>query len=54
MNPCRSQILRGGFLNGQCNLTRRAVVLDYPGTIHRNVRGTLIEIGYGIATGLHH
>src|ERR1039458_8563902 len=32
---------------------RRAVVLHHPGMINRNVGGSLIEIGYWIATGFH-
>ena len=42
------------FPNPQRNLVRRAVVLHYPGMVDRNVGGTLIEIGYGIAASFHY
>ena len=56
MNHCRSQLFRGCFVfpNPQRNLMRRPVVLHHSGMIDRNVGGTLIEIGYGIATSFHY
>ena len=41
------------FPNPQRNLMRRPVVRHYSGMDDRNVGGTLIEIGYGLATSFH-
>jgi hypothetical protein len=56
MNHHRSQILRRClvFTNPQRNLMRRPLVLNHSGMVDRNVGGTLIEIGQGIAASLHY
>ena len=55
MNHCCSEIFGGGCVltNSQCNLVGRPVVFHHTGMVDRNVGGTLIEFGYGIAANLH-
>src|SRR6202047_833937 len=55
MNHRRSQIFRTCSIvaNSQRNPMRRPVVLHHSGMVDRNVGGTLIEIGHGIATRAH-
>ncbi len=44
---------RLAFSEPQCNLVRRPVIGHHSGMVDGNVSGTLIEIDYRIATGLH-